>query len=554
MLTFAQDLHGNTTPTYYELIDRYCQLDKENKEIELYNMGTSDYGLPIYLCILNGAGDSTKTFKKARFGTTVLINNAIHPGEPDGVNASLIWIEEWLKSTEKGAEFPVVAIIPAYNVGGMMNRSSTSRANQNGPAEYGFRGNASNLDLNRDCIKMDSENMFTFAKIYHALDPDVFMDTHVTNGADYQYTMTYISSVRERLPKKLGDLIHDSMIPDLEEGSKKRGFPLIPYVNLKKETPEEGLELFNDLPRYIMGYTSLFHSISFTLETHMLKPFPDRVESTLVFIDEVINWAADHSAEIETARIAAFLSDEQASHFALNYTLSEQQDSIWFLGYESGMESSSVTSQERLVYYQDRPYEKFVPFYKTYVPQDSVRVPDYYIVGRQEREIIERLKVNGVGFWVVKDFRTFGGEQIRIHSFDQPSKPYEGHYVHSSVLAYPEEVIVRAKPGDIVIPTNQKACRFLINCLEPQAPDSYFAWNFLDSYVQQKEYFSAYVFEEKAEELLKTDNELRLMFEKKKMDDPDFAGSRWQQLYFLYTKSPYYEPTHNILPVYRVFE
>ena len=242
-------------------------------------MGESDFGLPIYVCVLNGDGDSLKTFKKARKSTTLLINNAIHPGEPDGVNACLIWINAWIKNG-KSKDIPVIGIIPAYNVGGMMNRSGTSRANQDGPEEYGFRGNAKNLDLNRDFIKMDSKNMFTFAKIYHALDPDVFVDTHVSNGADYQYTMTYIASVKERMAPSLAKLMHQVMIPKLKEASSSKGFDLIPYVNLKDEVPQNGMTVFNDLPRYAMGYASLMNAISFTTETHMLKSFPERVKST----------------------------------------------------------------------------------------------------------------------------------------------------------------------------------------------------------------------------------------------------------------------------------
>ena len=214
-LTFSQ-FEGNTTPNYSELIDLYTSLAEEHDEVELFQMGESDYGLPIYLCVINGAKDSLSTFKKAHENTTILINNAIHPGEPDGVNACLLWVIEWIRSGKNTENLPVIAIIPAYNVGGMMNRSGTSRANQNGPEEYGFRGNAQNLDLNRDFIKMDSKNMFTFAKIYHALDPDVFLDTHVSNGADYQYTMTYIASVRERMSPSLGDLMHDDLIPYLK--------------------------------------------------------------------------------------------------------------------------------------------------------------------------------------------------------------------------------------------------------------------------------------------------------------------------------------------------
>ena len=197
MFTVHSQYDGNTSPSYPDLIKIYIDLAEKNTEIELYNMGQSDFGLPIYLCIINGAQDSIKSFDKARESTTLLINNAIHPGEPDGVNACLIWINDWILAGKKTKNLPVIGIIPAYNVGGMMIRSSSSRANQDGPEEYGFRGNTQNLDLNRDFIKMDSRNMFTFAKIYHGLDPDVFIDTHVSNGADYQYTLTYIASIRE---------------------------------------------------------------------------------------------------------------------------------------------------------------------------------------------------------------------------------------------------------------------------------------------------------------------------------------------------------------------
>jgi len=271
-LALSAQLDGKSTLSYPELIRSYEKLAKDHPEIELYEMGDSDYGLPIYLCIVNGEQDSLKTFDKARNSTTLLINNAIHPGEPDGVNACLIWIRDWIEGGK--IETPVIAIVPAYNVGGMMNRSGTSRANQDGPEEYGFRGNAQNLDLNRDFIKMDSKNMFTFSKLFHALEPDVFVDTHVSNGADYQYTMSYIASVRERMPPSLGNLMHDEMIPSLKNTSAKAGFDLIPYVNLRDEVPERGIEVFNDLPRYAMGYASLMNAISFTTETHMLKPFP----------------------------------------------------------------------------------------------------------------------------------------------------------------------------------------------------------------------------------------------------------------------------------------
>ena len=288
---------GNTSPTYSELIQTYKKLADEHDEIEFFSMGESDYGLPIYLCVLNGEQDSLFTFGKAKNSTTILVNNGIHPGEPDGINACLTFINNWIEDGKPTKNMPVIGIIPSYNVGGTVNRSSTSRANQEGPEEYGFRGNAQNLDLNRDFIKMDSKNMFVFAKIFHGLDPDVFIDTHVSNGADYQYTLTYIASVKERMAPSIRSIVYEYMIPEMGNKLNKRDCDWVPYVNLKAAVPDSGITVFNDLPRYSMGYTSLFHTISFTVETHMLKPFDQRAKATLKFLEECVNWTSKNPVD-----------------------------------------------------------------------------------------------------------------------------------------------------------------------------------------------------------------------------------------------------------------
>lgn len=544
---------GNTTPTYPELVKIYKKLAADHDGIELYNMGKSDFGLPIYLCVINGAQDSVATFNKAQNETTILINNAIHPGEPDGVNACLIWINDWIQAGAKTKDLPVIAIIPAYNVGGAMNRSGTSRANQNGPLEYGFRGNSQNLDLNRDFIKMDSENMRTFAQLYTALDPDVFIDTHVSNGADYQYVMTYIASVRERMAPALGDLMHDEMIPFLEKKSAKRGFDLIPYVHLNGETPESGIEVFNDLPRYAMGYASLMNAISFTTETHMLKPFPQRVQSTLVFLDESIKWTGKNATKIEEARTAAMQWQKELKYYSYNFKLNKEHvDSIMFKGFEFSHPISEVTGKERLKYHRDRPYEKLVPYYACYQAKDSVQIPEYYIVEGQCRDVIAALEANNIEMTVSDSRITLPVKSQRITYFEAQNRPYEGHFMYSKVENELVETPFVAKIGDVLIPTDQKYKRFIISVLEPEAPDSYFRWNFFDSYIQQKEYFSPYVFEDKAVEILKGNPVLKQEFELLKQNDPEFNESTWEQLYFIYKNSHLFEPSFNLLPVHHV--
>jgi hypothetical protein len=113
-----------------------------------------------------------------------------------------------------------------------------------------------NLDLNRDFTKMDAVNTLTFVQIFQALDPDIFIDNHVSNGADYPYTLTYISSMKERLAPSMRSLTYDHCIPTLKDYCQIGNFELFPYVELKGETPEEGIVAFNDLPRYAMGYAA----------------------------------------------------------------------------------------------------------------------------------------------------------------------------------------------------------------------------------------------------------------------------------------------------------
>lgn len=554
-----QNWLGNTTPTYEELIAHLKTLDLQHKEIHLYNMGASDYGQPIYLCVVNGAKDSLKTFEKARKSTTILINNAIHPGEPDGINACLIWLDQWIragkpmKSRDGIHDFPVIAFIPAYNVGGMYNRSATSRANQNGPEEYGFRGSTKNLDLNRDFTKMDAVNTKTFVQIFQALDPDIFIDNHVSNGADYPYTLTYISSMKDRLAPSMRSLTYDHCIPTLKDYCQIGNFELFPYVELKGETPEQGMVAFNDLPRYAMGYASLFHSLSFTVETHMLKPFPQRVDATLQFLTSTIAYATGNAELIEKARQEAKQWTLTQTYFKYNYKLKTQNiDSIRFKGYQATYPIHPITGLAQLEYNQLLPYEKYIPYFNKYDAQDSIAIPKYYVVGGQETEVIANLKLNGVSFETISEFRKEKLSCFVVKNYKAPTRPYEGHFKLYEIELLQTEQEILLKPGDIVIPTQQERALFLHSVLQGKAEDSYLSWNFFDSYLQQKEYFSAYVFKNQIETILQQNPTLKQAFELRKQLDIQFANSEDAQLYFIYQNSPYFEPTFMRLPIYEL--
>jgi len=128
-----------------------------------------------------------------------------------------------------------------------------------------------------------------------------------------------------------------------------------------------------------------------------------------------------------------------------------------------------------------------------------------------------------------------------IEDFQTSSRPYEGHYLHYDVQVRKMPTRVQARAGDLLIPITPENIRLHTAMLEPQAPDSYFAWGFFDSWLQQKEHFSSYVFEETAARMLSTDMNLKAEFEKKRRSDDSFRQNPNAQLNWLYQQSPHYE-------------
>ena len=271
---------GLETATYQQTITFYTDLAKAYPEVSIQEIGKTDSGKPLHIVTLNAETQFDFSEIRKNNNRILLINNGIHPGESDGIDATMMLFRDLVNGNIKAPKNTVIVTIPIYNVGGSLNRNSTTRTNQNGPKDYGFRGNARNYDLNRDFIKCDTKNAKTFAKIFHLVKPDVFIDNHVSNGADYQYTLTHLFTQHNKLGGKLGNYMHTKMMPKLEEKLATKNWDITPYVNVFNQVPEKGFSQFMDYPRYSTGYTTLFNTLGMMVETHMLKPYKQRVEGT----------------------------------------------------------------------------------------------------------------------------------------------------------------------------------------------------------------------------------------------------------------------------------
>jgi hypothetical protein len=532
--------------------------------------GMTDAGFPLHLVLISADKDFDIASIRKKKKTIILINNGIHPGEPDGIDASMLLardIDRFLRRKKSKVspdpdarrndyELPanvVLAIIPVYNIGGCLNRSANYRVDQNGPEEFGFRGNSQNLDLNRDFIKCDSRDARSFTAIFHLTDPDVFVDNHVSDGADYQHIMTLLTTQHNKLGGVMGDYLEKEFEPALYKSMKGKGYDLVPYVNSFGDTPENGWPEFWDSPRFGSGYAALWHCFSFVPETHMLKPYELRVKATYSLMQSFIEFTSANSEKIRSLREETKRMVQKALQFPVSWANDKSQyKEVLYKGFASGRKPSEVSGLPRLYYDRSKPYEKTIKIFNYFAPKNYIQKPTAYIIPQGWWKVIELLQMNKVQMRQFKKDTLVEVEQYRIDDYKTSPRQYEMHHPNSDVKTSVVVKNILFRKGDWYIPMNQAANRFLIETLEPQAEDSYFTWNYFDGILGQKEGYSAYAFEDIAAEYVKNNPDIKLKLENRRLSDTAFAKSGGAQLNFVYQQSPWFEPVYMQYPVYRV--
>jgi hypothetical protein len=548
----------NYTPTYAEVVEMYKTLDANYENATLVENGITDSGKPLHTFIINNEKEFSPEKIKAEGKSVLLINNGIHAGEPCGIDASLEFADNILRNKNGLAKIldnTVIVIIPAYSIGGLLNRSAYNRSGQTTPYETGFRGNAANYDLNRDFLKCDSENAKNFNKIFATWDPDVFLDTHTTNGSEHQYSVTLIAPQPDMFPPTQEKFLREKMLPDLFTNMKKGEYELIPYVSWMYPDPKRGIKMTQESGRYSSGYASLFNSYGMMTENHVYKNYADRVKSCYQFIEVLANFTSDNSKNIIDSRKRGIQESMNIESHPINFELDTARfRMIEFKGYEVNQKQiSPLTGLPRFGYDKSQPYTADIKYFDEYKPTEEVKVPEYYILPQACKSVVERLILNGIIFETLKADTTLRVDVYYIDEYSDAKRPYNGHYFHEKVSTRTETQEIKYYAGDLKIPVRQKKIKYLIETLEPKARDSFFKWNFFDNILDTREYFSSYGFEENAMKYLDEHPEFKNKFEEKRKTDAEFAKNHRAQLAYIYNNSEWAEKTFERYPVGRIF-
>jgi hypothetical protein len=553
---------GLKSATYDEMIAYSKKLAEASPLISYEIMGYSAGSLEIPILIVNKTGLSTPEEVRTSGDVVMLVEGGIHPGEAEGIDAILMLMRNIAitKEYENLLDHVTFIFLPAFNVDGLKRMSPYNRINQNGPEEMGWRTNAKNLNLNRDFLKGDTPEMHAWLKMYSNWLPDFFIDCHTTDGADYQYVLTYAMEVFGTMDPMLTRWQEKEFLPYVQGKMDIARQLMFPYVSFRRwHDPQSGLRSGPAPPRLSNGYTAIQNRPGLLIETHMLKPHKQRTEATydlIVFSAEFLNKNA------ERLKLIIRMADEITADATFRdrpFPIRWQRDDtdstmVEFKGVEYDVVHSDLTGGKWFQYHPDKPITFELPWFNKSKPLVMVDLPEAYIIPPQWPEVIYRLALHGIEVEYLEEDAALWVEQYRFKDPSWSRTPYEGRHPMGNIEYEASRDTVVFVKGSAVVDMNQRTARVIASILEPSAPDSYVYWGFFDPIFEQKEYSETYVMEGIAREMLEADPELRAEFEKKKADDPEFGKNQWGMLNWFYARTPYWDNNLNLYPVGKIIE
>ena len=557
--TLAESTDHARTARHAETLAWARRLAAESELIDYQVFGKSPEGRDIAVLVVSADGAFTPAAARASGKEIVLIEAGIHPGEIEGKDAGLALLRDIAITGEHRAllDHAILLFIPIFNVDGHERFNPYTRINQNGPEESGWRATAQNYNLNRDFLKADAPEMRAWLDLFTAWLPDLFIDIHNTNGADYQYDITYGIEMGDNADPALvawqQQALLDSVFPALEA----RGHKLAPYIVLKDGTDvAQGFEVFHSEPRYSTGYTTIQNRPGLLIEMHMLKDYRTRVVGAYDILVETLRHLNANPGQLRRAVAAADAATaarhEDAGRYALQLRLTDESRPFEFLGVAYERSASDVSGGTWVRYDPSQPITLTVPIYDELVVDDAATTPVEYVIPVALTDVIERLDAHGVEYRRLDEPTEL---EVSTWAFDRVEwapRPFENRHRITSFDARPVTRTLRYPAGSVVVPLDQRAANVAMHLLEPHGPDSLLRWGFFDHIFESKEYAEPRVLERIAREMLAADPALKAAFERRVADDPEFAADPHARLYWFYERTPYFDERLNVYPVGRI--
>ena len=553
------------TPRFEETMAWFRKLEDFSPMVKVGSFGSSPQGRDLSMVIVDKDGLQDPKKIRAKGRVIILIESCIHAGEPDGKDASMMFLRDMIVDKKNIDLLDDVSFlfIPVFNVDGHEDFSAINRINQNGPEELGTRNTSQYLNLNRDFLKADAPEMRAWLKLYNRWMPELFIDVHVTNGADFQYVMTYAIENRGTIMEEgLRQWSLDVYEKQLNERMEKVGYPLFLYASFRKyNAPESGILIDIFDPRYSEGYAASRNRLGLLIENHIYKPYEQRVKATIeAFIASARILAENKETLVKAiAHADKVVSSPEYRKIPMDLTFKPvNKDSVWvdYLSWARDTVKSDLSGADWVRHNYDKPITLKCPLITSYEPTSSLQLPEAYILMPQWTDVIALLDLHDIKYTRISQQKQVEVETYRYTKAVFSSRQSEGRIPVLKTEYTTQKETLMVPEGSVIIDMNQPNGRLAAWLLEPSAPGSLVYWGFFNQVVQSTHEFWIRLpyMEEKGRELLAKDPVLKAEFEERKKD-PKFANDPQAILNFFYQKVKKSAHQNNELhPAWRVMD
>lgn len=523
-------------------------------QFKVQTIAKSSAGRDIQLLIASEDGEFTAEQISLSSKPTLLVQAGIHAGEIDGKDAMFMLLRDIATGKRRDILSKVnILFIPILNVDGHERSSAYNRINQRGPVKMGFRTNANNLNLNRDYTKLDTPEVRGALSVINRFSPDLYVDVHVTDGADYQYDVTYgynpvFSSESPSVSAALDNYFKPMIDAKLAEQGHIPG-PLV-FVMDKREF-KKGLAGWVATPRYSNGWGDLRSLPTILVENHSLKPYKQRVLGTYVFIDGAIDALSEHNQELTKAvnKERAFVPSE----LIVARSYAKTPETLAFKGIKYERQQSALSGQMEVKYLGEKQAYDALPIYWQKQVKTTVKVPSAFYIPPAYPHIVKKLKLHGINVERLTKSKPVANLQVaNVDSYEFDKAPFEGRFRINASFKF-SAAENNNLTGWYKVTTNQALGELATHLLHPKAPDSFFSWGEFNTIFQRTEYMENYALIPFARKMLKDNPALALEFDKKLRDDKAFKNDPQARLDWLYQRSPFYDNAYLKYPILMTF-
>jgi hypothetical protein len=461
------------------------------RTVHLTTFGYSFEGRPLPLAVVGHVKDASPEAVRASGKTRIYLQGNIHADEVEGKEACLELLRA-LGSGEHAAWLDSVVLLigPIYNADG--NEAITVKNRYNSPVGgIGQRANRqapTNLDLNRDFMKLDSPEARSFAFLMQRYDPHITLDLHTTNGSVHGYSLTYAPPLHPASAPGIVELTRKELLPGVTRAVKaKHGWDYYYYGNFGRAQEQGSLRTFattEPAPRYSTNYVGMRNRIGILSETYSYLLFRDRIAAARAFVEEVCEFASRNGVKIRKATDEADAQSVAGQTIALSGKPVRSPEPVDILVGEIATAKHPYTGGRlRVATGVTRPEKMYESL--SFEADETTRAPRAYLVPANLDAIVDRLEAHGVKFSKLAQAASLKVEQFKIASSTLADRDYQGHKARTITGAW-EAADQNVPAGTIVVPVDQPLGRLAVLLLEPRSEDSLAAWNLMDSVLEKE--------------------------------------------------------------------